>query len=45
MEQGLQKGLTQYVKETYDDERSDEARAQLAQMGKSSMVTDMNRDT
>ena len=43
---GLQKGLTQYVKETYDDERNAiEARAQLeAEVGKSSMVTDMNRD-
>ncbi|ANS04202.1 hypothetical protein [uncultured Mediterranean phage] len=43
---GLQKGLTQYVKGTYDEERDAiEARADLeSKLGKSSMVTDMNRD-
>lgn len=43
---GLQKGLTQYVKDTYDEER--EAIEQRAinelKLGKTSMVTDMNRD-
>ena len=43
---GLQKGLTQYVKETYDEEREAiESRALMeAKVGKMSMVTDMNRD-
>ena len=43
---GLQKGLTQYVKDTYDEEREAiENRANMeAKVGKMSMVTDMNRD-
>jgi len=43
---GLQKGLTQYVQKTYDEEREDLDRLALMekQLGKKSMVTDMNRD-
>ena len=43
---GLQKGLTQYVGETYDQEREAiERRAILElQVGKQSFVTDMNRE-
>ena len=43
---GLQKGLTQYVQKTYDEEREDLEQLALMerQLGKKSMVTDMNRD-
>ena len=43
---GLQKGLTQYVRETYDDEREEMERQAIRErrMGVKSIVTDMNRD-
>ena len=43
---GLQKGLTQYVQKTYDQERDEmEKQALIEQrLGKKSVVTDMNRD-
>ena len=42
----MQKGLTQYVKETYDEEREAIERRAIAEskLGLSNMVTDMNRD-
>ena len=43
---GLQKGLTQYVGDTYDEEREKlENQAILeSKLGKNDLVTDMNRD-
>jgi len=43
---GLQKGLTQYVKETYDEERDALEKQTLKerQLGRRSDVTDMNKD-
>lgn len=43
---GLQKGLTQYVKETYDEERESLEKRTIAEgkVGEMSFVTDMNRD-
>jgi flagellar biosynthesis/type III secretory pathway protein FliH len=43
---GLQKGLTQYVKETYDEERDALEKQALKerQLGRKSDVTDMNKD-
>lgn len=43
---GLQKGLTQYVKETYDDERDalDKRAMTEAKVGEFSFVTEMNRE-
>ena len=43
---GLQKGLTQYVKETYDEERDALEKQALKerQLGRRSDVTDMNKD-
>jgi len=43
---GLQKGLTQYVRETYDEEREELDRQAIRErrLGVNSVVTDMNRD-
>jgi hypothetical protein len=43
---GLQKGLTQYVKETYDEERDalDKRAMNEAKVGEFSFVTEMNRE-
>lgn len=43
---GLQKGLTQYVKETYDTERAEMEQEAIidAKLGKIDEVTEMNRD-
>ena len=43
---GLQKGLTQYVKETYDEEREELEKQALRErkLGQTSVVTDMNRE-
>jgi len=43
---GLQKGLTQYVQETYDQERAALEKQALmdVKLGKNMFVTDMNRD-
>ena len=43
---GLQKGLTQYVQKTYDQERDEMEKQALMEkrLGKKSVVTDMNRD-
>ena len=43
---GLQKGLTQYVQENYDEERDDLEKQAIKEkkLGISSLVTDMNRD-
>lgn len=43
---GLQKGLTQYVRETYDEEREELERQAIREnrLGVKSVVTDMNRD-
>jgi hypothetical protein len=43
---GLQKGLTQYVRETYDEEREELDRQAIRErkLGLKSVVTDMNRD-
>mgnify|MGYP000074740593 CR=1 FL=1 len=43
---GLQKGLTQYVRETYDEEREELERQAIRErrLGVNSVVTDMNRD-
>lgn len=43
---GLSKGVTQYVRDTYDEEREDMERqiAMERELGKSDFVSDMNRD-